>query len=120
MLKFILPSLHKFLELEREGRFRAENQRDLALNTLLKAVNETRIYMQQTQRKAVRDINVEATLVRLWAEAAVPVRHLDLDLAERCTLKSDYWLNPESYSQDDIRKFRIGVNQVYQEIKKLL
>lgn len=120
MLKMILPSLHEFLKHQREGRFRAEDQRDLALNLLLKAINETRLYLQRTQRQITRDRKTEETLVRLWAEAAVPVRHLDRDLAERCTMKSDYWLNPESYSPSDIHKFRIGINQVYQEVKDLL
>lgn len=44
----------------------------------------------------------------------------DHDLAERCMLKSDYWANPDQWSDRDIRRARIEISRVFKEARDLL
>ena len=104
----------------REDRTHSQEQKGHALSAIISASNETKIYIQRVQRSGNTDRETEEKLSRLWAAASVPLRHFDHDLAERCLRKSEYWLNPENYSATDIAKFRIGIDQVYKEAKKLL
>lgn len=104
----------------RENRVHSDEQKDSALSAIISAANETKIYIQRVQRTGKTNRETEEKLSRLWVAASVPIRHFDQDLAERCIMKSEYWLNPENYSATDIAKFRIGINQVYKEAKELL
>lgn len=116
MIEVVLTSLHKLLDMLGAERFRDDQRKDFALSSILAATSETKLYLKRKKR----DQRIEEQLVRLWAAAAVPLRHYDRDLAERCTMKSEYWLNPANYSDADIKKFRIGIDQVYKEAKRLL
>lgn len=104
----------------RDDRLQSQAEKDQALTSILAATNETKIYIKRIQRNGKRDRKTEEQLSRLWASAAVPLRRINKDLAERCLIKSDYWLNPENYTATDIAKFRIGIEQVYKEAKKML
>ncbi len=71
-------------------------------------------------RKSKKQVQRIETLLRMWAATSIPLRHFDRDLAQRCLEKSDYWLNPDNYSAPEIVQFRIGIEQVYKDAKKLL
>ena len=73
---------------------RKTERHDQALAAIYAATNETRIYIAHTLQTKGRDQRRETELARLSTKAAVPVRHVDRDLADRCLLKADYWLIP--------------------------
>ena len=103
---------------ERRTKAKQQSERDYesTLKALLKALNETQIYIgtKKTNKKT------EAKLSRLWTRAAVKIRNYDIDLAERCQMKGVYWTDPKSWDDQDIEKTRIGISEVADTIKKLL
>ena len=92
---------------------------DQALASLYMACTETKIYIQQVESTGTLNRQTEEDLARLWSKAAVPLRHINQDLANRCAHKSDYWLNPAKWSRADIAEYRIGITQVADEARKL-
>jgi hypothetical protein len=120
MWKTVTDGLLGLLKNIREDRVQSQAQKDQALAAIIASANETKIYLMRIQHNGKRDRKTEEQLSRLWAAAAIPVRKINKDLAERCFLKSDYWLNPEYYTARDIEKFRIGVEQVYEEARNML
>ena len=54
-----------------------QEQKDLALSAIISAANETKIYIQQVQRSGETNRKIEERLSRLWAAAAIPLRHFD-------------------------------------------
>jgi hypothetical protein len=48
------------------------------------------------------------------------MRSYDIQLAQRCRLKSEYWTNPDAWSDEDIKDARIKIDQVLESASKLL
>lgn len=86
--------------------------RDNALRSISHALNETYIYYRGLNRGKERDIEIEDQLSRYWAAAAIPIRHLDDELAMICEHKSEYWLNPEQWSAEQVSGFGIELEKV--------
>lgn len=80
---------------------RKKDRDNAALNTLLRAVVATQVYVANRRRGAPPDVNSEADLTSKWAEAAVAIRHTD-DPARRLQFKSEYWTNPSTWSSEEI------------------
>lgn len=59
-------------------------------------------------------------IIRLWREAALKLRYVDRDLAQRCAIKSEYWTNPEEWSVRRIRRARIDIDRIFREAQELL
>src|SRR5689334_1584671 len=85
------------------GRDRREVH-DNALRSISHALSETYLYYQGLERGAVRNLETEAQLSQYWAAAAIPLRHLDQELAAVCEYKGEYWLNPEDWSPERVRE----------------
>jgi hypothetical protein len=94
--------------------------RDNALRGILVALDETYLYYRDLNRGKARDLDRETLLVRYWSAAAIPMRHVDADLAQRCDQKAEYWLNPKRYSHDDIKELDIGLESVRNAYRTLL
>jgi len=120
-----------FESLRTHNTYRDERYQE-ALGSLYTALNETRIYIGWLDRgrygkalsvnnpPAQRNEETEAKLSRLWTTAALKLRNIDHELAERCMLKGDYWANPEAWSEDKIKRARIQIDSVFREARKLL
>ena len=111
MLSFVVEKfdgvLDKIWSFRRERRELA----DSALRAISHALNETYLYYSRYDRMGPnRDI--EEQLSRYWAAAAIPLRHIDPELAMICENKSEYWTNPEHFTDADIKKFGIGLGEV--------
>ena len=93
---------------------------DEALNAISKALNETSLYYRDIELGITPDPSQEkkAMLVRLWAEAAIPMRVIDFHLSQICELKSEYWLNPKSWSNEKIHEIGIDLESI-KEIYRL-
>lgn len=85
---------------------------DNALRAVSHALNETNIYYKSIESGKSRNEETEAQLVRYWSAAAIPMRHIDQEFAEICEYKSQYWLNPEKWTPEKVREFRIGLRDV--------
>lgn len=85
---------------------------DNALRSVSTALNETLFYYKSLDRGSPRNLETEAQLVKYWSAAAIPMRHIDSQFAEICEYKSDYWLNPESWSPEKVKEFQIGLYDV--------
>lgn len=130
----LIPALQGLLNYFSGERHRREGQeqwqteredkekefQDSALAAIYTAAFETKIYLEEQERARERNRDTEEELVRLWAKAAVPVRRFDADLAERCLLKADLWVNPQDWTEEEISANRIGICQVWEDARKML
>ncbi|EHH1111135.1 hypothetical protein J7H87_004359 [Vibrio parahaemolyticus] len=94
--------------------------KDNALNVICDALNGTKVYYANMERGLPRDIDKENELSRLWARAAVPLRHFDEELAMICENKASYWLNPDNWRDEDIHTHGIALSSVTYEYQKML
>ena len=93
--------------------------KDTALRAINTALIETYLYYRDF-KPGVRDLDRESILVNYWAAAAIPIRHFDAELSDICTLKAEYWLNPENYNNNQIMELGIELDNVSQAYKKHL
>jgi hypothetical protein len=94
--------------------------RDNALRAVSHALNETCIYYRGLERGKERNNEIEDQLSRYWAAAAIPIRHLDRELAMICEQKSEYWLNPYQWTIHDIGRAGIKLEKVREDYRKML
>ncbi len=94
--------------------------RDNALRAISHALNETYIYYRGLDRGQERNLEIEDQLSRYWAAVSIPIRHLDHELAMICEHKSEYWLNPEQWSAEQVSEFGIELEKVRDDYRKLL
>jgi hypothetical protein len=104
------------------GMLNARDVRDkadykAALKSIYVAAFETKAYLASTDS---RKSDTELKLSRLWSEAAVELRPINFDLADRCLIKADYWADPSKWSQSQIDDARIGLETIISEARKLL
>lgn len=97
-----------------------QSRKDQALRALSYALDETCLYYRDIKNGNLPDRNREAQLVRYWSAAAIPLRYFDVDLAERCDRKSEYWLNPENYNAEEIDAMGIRLDDVRRAYRQLL
>jgi hypothetical protein len=57
---------------------------------------------------------------RILSAVAIPVSHIDRELAERCDEKADYWLNPDHYDQQRVQVRGIDLESVRERYRSLL
>ena len=99
----------------RERREMADN----ALRAVSHAINETYLYYSRYERSGP-DKEVEEQLSRYWSAAAIPLRHVDPELAMICENKSEYWTNPAHFTDADIKKFGINLDHVRRRYRAIL
>lgn len=120
MLKEILDGITKILgpiaTLSKDRR----ELKDTALRAISNALDETYLYYRDLQKGSSRNMEREALLVKYWSAAAIPMRHFDERLANRCDMKAEYWINPDQYSETIIAELGIGLDNVRQAYRKML
>ena len=119
MLEFVIDKLIGLLgpisTLSREKR----ELKDNALRAISTALTETYIYYSSLERGAERSLDTEAQLARYWSAAAIPLRHIDMALAEVCENKAEYWISPERYSDEQIKAMGIKLGDVKRAYRQL-
>ena len=88
-----------------------------ALKAIFFAAFETKAYLAPGRPQ---DPDTELQLSRLWAEAALELRPINFDLAERCLIKADYWADPSTWTPGQIDEARIGLDTIIDEAGRLL
>jgi len=120
MITEILETLTKLLgpiaTLSKDQRER----KDTALRTISNALDETFLYYRDLANLNERNLDREELLSKYWSAAAISLRHFDQDLALICDHKSEYWINPERYSDQDIQDLNIQLDNVRSAYRKML
>ncbi len=80
---------------------------------------ETELYYASYGRKG-RDQEREEQLARYWAAAAIPLRHIDPDMAMTCEHKANFWVNPDNFTAAEVKWFGIGLKKVRGQYQALL
>ena len=119
MIEQVITALKECVDRIRVSTIRRTDQQNAALLAILAAVQETKVYIRDFTHRP-RNPDKEAELSRLWIKAALPVRHVDIDLADRCLLKAEYWLHPDEWTGARIRQFRLGLDNIHEYCKQLL
>jgi len=120
MITQILDGLSKILGPIATLSKERQELKDSALRAISTALNETYLYYRDMEHGSQRNLEREAQLVKYWSAAAIPMRHFDEDLSYICDQKSEYWVNPNNYSSDDIENLGIGLNNVRQAYRQML
>jgi len=94
--------------------------KDSALRAISNALDETFLYYRDSNNGANRNLEREAILAKYWSAAAIPMRHFDEQLSNICEYKSEYWIAPSDYSDEDVEQLGIGLNDVRQAYRKML
>ncbi|QNN69421.1 hypothetical protein [Thermomonas carbonis] len=120
MLEWVVERLIGLLgpiaQLQKDKRELADN----ALRAVSQALNETFLYYRDFEASQAIDPQREAQLVRLWSAAAIPLRHIDAELAGVCEHKAEYWVNPRSWDHQKIEQFGIGLENVRERYRSML
>ena len=106
----------KIIEYKHEQRQLADN----ALRSISFALDETYLYYAELESGQRRNDEREHQLSKYWSAAAIPMRHLDKELAEKCDYKSEYWINPNNWSDNTIEAVGISLDKVRGHYRKLL
>ncbi len=88
-----------------------------AIEAIYKAANRTSFYITMNKNGTYKS-NLE--LSDLWIETAAKVRDLDESLYEQLLMKAEYWSNPENWSDEDVKRTRIGLLEIKRAAKEIL
>jgi len=120
MIEFVIEKLIALLPtigiITKENRERREK----ALIAISNALNETYLYYSKLDRGEERNFDTEAQLSKYWAETAVHISLYDRDLAEICDYKSNYWINPDNYSNEKVTLLGIELDSIHKKYQDLL
>lgn len=82
-----------------------------------KALRETVKYMESVKSgRASLDLEKEFELSQLWSNASVAISIFDPDLANRCFIKGQGWLDPAVWGDPRYRRYRIGIDDMREAI----
>jgi hypothetical protein len=108
------------LGLIREGKRQRTEKTDQALLALYTALRETQGYLAELKSGMANNPDKELSLAGLWQLASVPLREIDIELAEKCFEKGGYWLNPEAWNPARIEAKDIALDNMLEATRKLL
>lgn len=120
-LKALLANLGRYLaNLARAGERRREQSRQ-ALQRVVRATRQTRVYVRQLDASGKRDFGKEEQLSATWTDLSFELRKLGVSaLAKRCDIAGGYWSDPEQFSQGFLEKARARLQDLELEAKSLL
>lgn len=120
MIKWVIEQLVAIIEPINSMRKDQRELADNALRAISHALEETFLYYRAIENGRERNRDIEAQLSKYWSAAAIPIRHIDYQLAVTCDLKSEYWLNPDSWSEAEIVDNGIRLDDVRERYRSLL
>jgi hypothetical protein len=108
------------LGLIRDRRRQRNEKTDQALLALYAALAETRYYISELDDGEPRNREKELAIAQLWNAASVPLREIDIGLAERCFIKGSYWIEPDAWSSKNIKAKGIAIESMFDATRQLL
>jgi len=96
-----------------------EQKFQTALESLSLAVLETGKYINQVGKKGKINgqFEKERELGELWQKAAMDIRTVNPELAERCFLKAGYWTYPASLDETAIQQYDITLESMSKAVR---
>lgn len=94
--------------------------KDNALRVISHTLNETYLYYRDFYKDRQRDLGIEKQLSNYWAAAAIPLRHIDQDLAMTCEYKAEFWVNPENWTNEQIQELCIALDDLRKKYRNML
>lgn len=90
-----------------------------ALKSIYLALTETKFYF--TYRKDNPQDRVrEMQISKLWFDASIELKSIDIDLAQRCFLKGDFWTDPNKWKQNENEEINISIDEMTKLARNLL
>ena len=123
MLDVIIPlitSVGGFLKDSSKKRRLHDEHGQKAVECILRAINETKLYIAAVTRGMPENLERKENLSRVWTDAAAALRGIDDDLAKRCRLKGIYWGDPDSWNDELAASARIKLSEVERDADSLL
>ncbi len=114
LLEELLKLLWTVLKEGKANKEHINSQQYEFLKVASKAVRQTLSYIRSEHK---RDTTTEEKLSELWANVALAARPFDSDLAERCYLKGNYWADPNSWSDEEVKNAGIEIGRIDTEIR---
>lgn len=102
------------LRLKKGERHRA------ALLSVYIAANESKSYIAGLKLRKSPDQTREAQIARLWSEAALNMRPIDRNLADKCLLFSSTIAEATAWTTSEIDQARTSVSAIFEQARKLL
>lgn len=116
----LLGPLQKLLEyFQRDRHFRTK-QKDDALAALQLALTKTLEYLERSNGEKGFDREVEFELSQAWSDAALRIRHVSRELAQRLAVKAEYWADRLDWSLDEVVERRIQLGEIREELNQLI
>ena len=81
---------------------------------------KTQAYVAELKRGVHSDRATERELAFAWQQASSAFYGLDGPLAERLQLKGEYWTQPESWTDAQVRDANISLQYVAEHARQLL
>lgn len=119
MLEYVIDKLIGLLDPIATFSKEKRELKDSALRGISIALNETKLYYRDRGRGKKRDMDKEAQLANYWAAAAIPLRHIDEELAMICQYKAEFWTDPDHWSSDEVERIGIKLGDVSAAYRKL-
>ena len=93
--------------------------KDSALKAVSIALTETKLYYRDREGGKPRNPETEAQLAKYWAAAAIPLRHIDEELAMTCEYKADFWTGPEQWTGEEVARLGMKLEDVTKAYRSL-
>ena len=95
------------------------NQYNAALDSVNKAILETRKYLKQRREGGERDAETEERLSKLWSDASSEIRPYDAKLADLCMVKGHGWADDTVWSDPKYKQLPIDIDEMLQHLRDL-
>jgi len=119
MIEWVVDKVFEIIPALSELRSTQRELADEAITRISDALTETSIYVTHIGDGGEPDTARQEELARLWARAAIPIRHIDQELSDICENKSRYWINPGDWPPDLVKEKGIGIYQVRDRYRDL-
>jgi len=120
VLELIVSQLTALIEPIQNFSKDKRDLKDNALRAISHALNETYLYYRGIESGKPVNLDSQKQLSIYWSAAAIPLRHINEDLALICEFKSEYWVNPENWSDEEIHEHGIALNVLRNKYRALV
>ncbi|XOV77593.1 MAG: hypothetical protein ACFHVJ_11595 [Aestuariibacter sp.] len=88
--------IKKWITNLKRAKTQRKNQSKKALRDVIKASQQTTIYLRMIRETGDKSLDREAELAMLWTDLSFELEDINLlALAQKCRLKGKYWADPE-------------------------
>ena len=115
-----LTFLKNWLTGQQTARVRESQAYDEALESVMKAAIETRVYLRHLREGNPENTEKEGVLSQLWWQASVKLRHIDSALADRALIKADCWADPRLWDDERYKDIPLDLDLIIDQCRWLL